>query len=31
MALINTGALAKALWPGVNKWFGLAYEEYPHG
>lgn len=29
MAVINTGALAKALWPGVNKWFGLAYEEYP--
>lgn len=29
MAIINTGALAKALWPGVNKWFGLAYDEFP--
>ena len=29
MAIINTGALAKALWPGVNKWFGMSYDEYP--
>ncbi len=33
MAVISTGSLAKALWPGVNSWFGLAYNEYPleHG
>ena len=29
MALINTGALAKALRPGVNAWFGLAYDQFP--
>lgn len=29
MAIINTGALSKALWPGVNAFFGLAYNEYP--
>lgn len=29
MATINTGSLAKALWPGVNDWYGLAYNEYP--
>jgi hypothetical protein len=29
MAIINTGALAKSLWPGVNKWFGMGYDEYP--
>ena len=28
MGIINTGALAKALWPGVNKWFGQAYDEH---
>lgn len=27
--VISTGSLAKALWPGVNAWFGLAYNEYP--
>jgi hypothetical protein len=30
---ITTGSLAKALWPGINKWYGEAYkewaEEYP--
>jgi len=26
---INTGALSKALRPGVNTWFGLAYNELP--
>jgi phage major head subunit gpT-like protein len=26
---INTGTFGKALWPGVNKWYGLAYNEYP--
>lgn len=29
MAVIGTGSLAKALWPGVNAWYGLAYDEYP--
>ncbi len=27
--IINTGSFAKALWPGVNKWYGKAYDEYP--
>ena len=27
--VINTGSFAKALWPGVNKWYGDAYKEYP--
>lgn len=26
---INTGALSKALRPGVNTWFGLAYDMWP--
>jgi hypothetical protein len=26
---INTGSFAKALWPGVNAWYGKAYAEYP--
>lgn len=26
---INTGSFGKALWPGVNKWYGDAYDEYP--
>ena len=26
---INTGALARALKPGVDAWFGLAYNEFP--
>ena len=25
---INTGNFAKALWPGVNKFYGDAYNEY---
>jgi hypothetical protein len=29
MSVINTGSFAKALWPGVNAWFGKAYDEYP--
>ncbi len=29
MAIINTGSQAKALWPGVNAWFGMGYDEYP--
>lgn len=26
---INTGSFGKALWPGVNAWYGQAYKEYP--
>lgn len=29
MALINSGSFAKALYPGVNAWYGKAYSEYP--
>jgi hypothetical protein len=28
MAVINSGSFAKALWPGVNAWYGKAYNEY---
>lgn len=27
--VINTGSFAKALWPGVNAWWGKAYNDYP--
>ena len=26
---INRGTFGKALWPGINKWYGEAYAEYP--
>jgi hypothetical protein len=26
---INTGSFAKALWPGISKWYGEAYKEWP--
>lgn len=29
MAVIATGDVAKALWPGVNSWFGLSYDKHP--
>ena len=29
MAITTTGSFAKALWPGVNAWYGKAYNEYP--
>jgi hypothetical protein len=29
MSTINTGSFAKALWPGVNAWYGKAYDVYP--
>lgn len=29
MAEINSGSFAKALWPGVNAWYGKAYNDYP--
>jgi len=28
MAIISSGSFAKALYPGVNKWYGRAYEDY---
>lgn len=27
--VITTSSFAKDLWPGVNKWYGEAYSEYP--
>ncbi len=29
MSTITSGSFAKALWPGVNAWYGKAYNEYP--
>jgi len=29
MSVINSSSFAKALWPGVNAWWGKAYNEYP--
>lgn len=29
MSIINSSSFAKALWPGVNAWYGKAYNEYP--
>ncbi len=28
MAVINSSSFAKALWPGVNAWYGKAYDEF---
>lgn len=28
MSVITTNSFAKALWPGVNKWYGDAYKEF---
>lgn len=28
MSIINTGSFAKALWPGVNRWYGKEYNDY---
>lgn len=28
MSIINTGSFAKALWPGVNAWYGKSYTDY---
>src|SRR5579872_323069 len=28
MALINSSSFAKALWPGINSWYGKSYAEY---
>lgn len=29
MGVINTASFSKALWPGINSWYGQAYSEYP--
>lgn len=29
MGIITQSSFAKALWPGVNAWYGKAYAEYP--
>ena len=29
MGIITTSSFAKALWPGVNAWYGKSYSEYP--
>lgn len=29
MAVITSGSFAKALFPGVNAWYGKTYDEYP--
>lgn len=28
MSIVTSGSFAKALWPGVNAWYGKAYGEY---
>jgi hypothetical protein len=28
MSIVNSSSFAKALWPGVNAWYGKAYDEY---
>lgn len=28
MSVMNSGSFAKALWPGVNAWYGKEYDEY---
>lgn len=29
MGVITSSSFAKALWPGVNAWYGKAYKDYP--
>ena len=29
MSVMTTSSFAKALWPGVNAWYGRAYDQYP--
>jgi phage major head subunit gpT-like protein len=29
MAVMTSGDIAKALWPGVNAWYGKTYNEFP--
>ena len=28
MSIMNSGSFSKALWPGVNAWYGKSYNEY---
>ena len=28
MAVMTTSSFAKALWPGVNAWYGKEYSDY---
>ena len=28
MSIITSGSFAKAMWPGVNKFYGKAYNDY---
>jgi len=27
--VISSGSFARALWPGINTWYGLSYKDYP--
>lgn len=27
--VISSGSFARALWPGINTWYGLSYNDYP--
>lgn len=29
MGIINTSSFSKAIWPGINAWYGKEYAEYP--
>lgn len=29
MGIITSASFAKSLWPGINKWYGKAYDEFP--
>jgi hypothetical protein len=29
MSVITSSSFAKALWPGVNAWYGKSYAEFP--
>lgn len=29
MSVITSSSFAKALWPGINSWYGKAYDEFP--
>lgn len=29
MSIITSGSFTKALWPGVNAWYGAEYDEFP--
>ena len=29
MSIVTSASFTKALWPGVNAWYGKAYNDYP--